>query len=385
MKTLLVGLAFLIAACSQPTATASPSPSALPTSNDPSPTPPATSPSPTPIPRLASSYAVMVKDFLVDAVTKYSLAIVASDGHVVASASARTRTVPFVQIGNLSTTSTTVYYLDGDSDVRYLRPDGSTGLATQIPLAAKHAAAFAVSPDDRRIAVSVLDYTRYPVGTRLYVEDLHGGGNHVELFSSATAMEWPAGWHGGHLVMALGNNAPPQQYFDGFAQAYGYHVADAQTGKRLLTLCAGEDATRPESPAGAECVSVPAASIAFWGGGTRALPLARKPDATSGVCSLSGPISPAGVVATVIVSSSQGGCGGGPHIFLVTAQGGVGTHPVASNVVPDGWIDATHLIVDASLYTRSATPQLSIVNVTTGASAHIQAAGFFAANLPGGL
>ena len=371
MKTLLLGIAVLIAACSQPTATA-----ATPT--------PAVS-SPTPSPTAIGSYAVLVKNFLVEVGSTYTLSIVATDGHVAASTTARKRTVPIVQIGNVSTSATTVYYLDGDSDVRYLRPDGSGGLATHIALTAKHVTAFAVSPDDRRIAVSVLDFTRYPVGTRLYVEDLNGGGNHIELFSSPSVMEYPVGWHAGHLVMALGLNVAPQNYFDGFAQAHGYHVADAQSGAQLLSLCAGVDAYRPESRAGAECLRSPNAYVASWDGGTRAIPIARKPDATSGVCSLVGPLSPTGVIATDIVSSSQGGCGGGPGIFLVTALGGIGTQPVTTNAAPVGWIDVTNLIVDASLYTGSSTPALSIVNAGTGASARIQAPGFFAAPLPGGL
>jgi hypothetical protein len=379
MKTVLVSIAVLIAACSQPpvaVATPTPSSSAKPT---------AAAPSPTPSPTLVGSYAVVVNNFLTDGGSTYTLSIVAADGHVAAGATARKRTVPGVQVGNLSTSATTVYYLDGDSDVRYLRPDGSGGLATHIALPAKHVAAFAVSPDDHRIAVSVLDFTRYPVGTRLYAEDLNGGGNHIELFSSTNVMEYPVGWHAGHLVMALGLNVQPQNYFDRFAQARGYHVADAQSGKQLLSLCSGADTYRPESPAGAECITFRSAAVVAWAGGARALPLARKPDATSGVCPLMGPLSPTGVVASDIVSSSQGGCGGGPGIFLVTALGGVSTQPVTSNVVPVGWVDATHLIVDASLYTGSSTAALSIFDISSKASARIQAPGFFAAVLPGTL
>lgn len=379
MKTVLLGIAVLIAACSQPTAvTATPTPSS-------SATPTAAAPSPTQSPTLVGSYAVVVNNFLTDGGSTYTVSIVAADGHLAASATARKRSVPRVQVSNLSTSATTVYYLDGDSDVRYLRPDGSSGLATHIVLTAKHAAAFAVSPDDRRIAVSVLDFTRYPVGTRLYVENLSGSGNHIELFSSPNVMEYPVGWHAGHLVMALGLNVQPQNYFDGFAQAHGYHVADAQSGKQLLSLCAGVDAYRPESPAGAECLRSPNAYVAFWDGGTHAIPLAHKPDATSGVCSLVGPLSPTGVIATSIVSSTQGGCGGGPGIYLVTALGAISTRPVTSNANPVAWIDAANLVVDTSLYTGSSTPALSIVNVATGASVRIQAPGFFAAALPGGL
>ena len=389
MKTLLVGIAFLIAACSQPTAAApTPTPSSSPlfTPAVSSPTPTPAAPSPTPPPALKGSYAVVVKNFLVEGGTTYTLSIIDTNGRVAATTTARKRTVPFVQVGNLSTSNTTLYYLDGDSDVRFLRPDHTTGLVTHISLGSRQAAAFAVSPDDLRIAVSVLDYTRYPVSTRLYVEDLNGGGNHVQLFYSSTVMEWPVGWHSGRLVMALGINSPPQNSFDGFEPAFGYHIVNAQTGARLLSLCTGKESYQPESPAGAVCIDLQTGSVTSWDGRSRPLPFARKPDATSGVCSLIGPLSPTGVIATNIISSSQGGCGGGPGIFLVTPSGGIGTRPVTSNTNPDGWIDSTHLVVDSSAYTtNSSTPVLSIVNVSTGALARIQASGSFVAVLPGTL
>jgi hypothetical protein len=389
MKTALVGIVFLIAACSQPAAAAPTptpafSPLATPTAASATPSPAA--PSPTPIPTLTGSYAVVVKNFLVEGGSTYTLSIVASNGGVAASAIARKRTVPNVQIGNVSTSNTTVYYLDGDSDVRFLRPDGSTGLATHIALGPHQAAAFAVSPDDLRIAVSVLDYTRYPVSTRLYVEDLHGGTNHVQLFFSTSVIEWPVGWHAGRLVVALGIDSPPQNVFDGFAAASGYHVVNAQTGARLLSLCTGQESYVPESSGGAVCNDLQSGSVTSWDGRTWKLPLAPKPDATSGNCSLIGPLSPAGVVATNVVSVSQGGCGGGQGVFLVAQLGGLGTRAVTSKAEPVGWTDATNLVVDTSLFTtNSSTPVLSMVNVGTGALAHVQATGYFVAVLPGGL
>lgn len=380
MKTVLVSIAVLIAACSQPpvaVATPTPSSSATPTTS---------APSPTPSPTLVGSYAVVVNNFLTDGGSTYTLSIVAADGHVAAGTTARKRTVPNVQVGNLSTSNTTLYYLDGDADVRFLRPDHSTGLATHIALGSHQAAAFAVSPDDLRIAVSVLDYTRYPVSTRLYVEDLHGGGNHVQLFFSTSVMEWPVGWHAGRLVLALGIDEPPQNVFDGFATAFGYHVVNAQTGARLLSLCTGQESYLPQSAGGAVCIDFQTGSVTSWDGRSRALPFARKPDAGSGVCSLVGPLSPVGVVATTVASVSQGGCGGSSGIFLVTAAGGIGTRPVATKAAPTGWIDATHLVVDSSGYTtNSSTPVLSIVNVSTKTSTKVQATGYFVAVLPGSL
>jgi hypothetical protein len=326
----------------------------------------------------------MVMNFLGEGGTTYTLSIVDTGGRVVATTTARKRTVPNVQIGNLSTSNTTVYYLDGDSDVRFLRPDKSTGLATHITLRPHQAAAFSVSPDDLRIAVSVLDYTRYPVSTRLYVEDLHGGTNHTQLFFSTNVIEWPVGWHAGRLVIALGLDAPPQNIWDGFATAYGYHVVNAQTGVRLFSLCTGTYSDVPVSSGGAVCIDAPTSSVATWDGQTRKLPLARKPDATGGNCPLIGPVSPTGVIATNVASVAQGGCSGST-IFLVAPTGGIGTHVVATNATPIGWIDATRLVVDSSVFTNSSTPVLSIVNVSSGVSTRVPAAGNFVAVLPGAL
>jgi hypothetical protein len=73
-------------------------------------------------------------------------------------------------------------------------------------------------------------------------------------------------------------------------------------------------------------------------------------------------------------------------MFLVAPSGGISTQPVTSNASADGWIDATHVVVDTSLYTtNSSTPVLSILNVNTGALARIQASGSFVAALPGNL
>src|SRR2546423_10683540 len=60
---------------------------------------------------------------------------------------------------------------------------------------------FAVSPDDSRIAVSVLDFTRKPTHLTLYVDDLHGGAKNV-IFESDSSYVGPVAWRGGLLVLA---------------------------------------------------------------------------------------------------------------------------------------------------------------------------------------
>jgi hypothetical protein len=102
-----------------------------------------------------------------------------------------------------------VYYLDGDSTLKYLASPGETGMVRDLGVGPNQEAVFAVSPDDRRIAVVILDHLQYPVTTRLYVEDLATGSSHLELFSG-TVLEWPVAWYQGKLVVAVGINAQPQ-------------------------------------------------------------------------------------------------------------------------------------------------------------------------------
>jgi hypothetical protein len=180
--------------------------------------------------------------------TGYDLTLVAADGKVRTRVHAAARSyihtpgngpggAAAYDLPEISASSSRVYYLDGDRDVRYLRPDGSGGLAARIPGTSTAHAAFAVTPDDHRIAVSVVDYASSPPTLRLYVEDL-AGGNHAEIFSSASAYVWPVGWHQGKLVLAATSAAPfSQQGISGNPySAPAYHVVDPADATRLATI-----------------------------------------------------------------------------------------------------------------------------------------------------
>ena len=181
----------------------------------------------------------------------YDLALVTVDGTVAAKAHAAARAfvhtpgngpgAAAIDLPEVSTSSTRVYYLDGDHDVRFLRPGGSGGLATKVPGTTTAHAAFAVTPDDRRIAVSVLDYATSPPTLHLFVEDL-GGGNHAEIFTSKSVWVWPVGWRQGRLVLAATSAAPFTQQglvFNPY-DAPEYHVVDAVTANRLATIGNGD-------------------------------------------------------------------------------------------------------------------------------------------------
>jgi hypothetical protein len=343
---------------SHPSPTASQSASASPSVTS------GASPSATPK-SAALPLGIVVKDFIIDGGATYTANLVGLDGRVAATAVGRKRSQPAgvqVQMPNVSASSTRLYYLDGDSSVMFLKPDGTSGAATTIAVDSKSAAAFAVSPDDSRIAVAVITYP-YPAKTRLYVEDLTGGGHHIDLFSSGSLLEWPVGWDQGHLVIAVGLNVAPQNAFDGFIYGFsGYHVADAATGARVATVCDGYVASVPPVPAGTVCTNYPKVVVSDWSGTTRPAP------ADQG-CN-GGALSPDG--------SMIADCQGSPAVVTLVVQDGT---QIATQYTgtPVGWIDNTHLVLSAS------NADLSIVDARAFTKTAIQAQGFFAGTIPGAL
>ncbi|HEX9475630.1 MAG TPA: hypothetical protein VGA41_03145, partial [Candidatus Dormibacteraeota bacterium] len=209
---------------------------------------------PTPNAQPPSTLAVLVDLF--PGGGSYNIALVAYNGRVVARAHAQQRTpIPDAsELPYVSASSSRVYYLDGDNSIRYLKPDGTTGLAGSVPGSATVHAAFAVTPDDARIAVTLLDYSVNPVALTLYVEDL-GGAHHIVIFTSNNHYVWPAGWHAGQLVVAyMGPSATPfksttvnyssrnlTQYPYG-PNPYGginYHVINPANAQRISIVSGG--------------------------------------------------------------------------------------------------------------------------------------------------
>src|SRR5260221_444756 len=101
----------------------------------------------------------------------------------------------------------------------------------RLPRESLDSLAFAVSPDDRRIAVAVITYrtasSAEPFSLRLYVEDLAAGANRTAVFSSSSLAEWPVGWRAGGIVLAIGRPG----VFTGFNPyaAVEYHLVEPET------------------------------------------------------------------------------------------------------------------------------------------------------------
>jgi len=193
-----------------------------------------------------------------------SLAVVGSDGSLHGQVSQLGRFGGDVVPPFASTTNDATYYLNGNGLMR-LQPGGTPVHIRDLPGSSSVRVAFAVSPDDKRIAIATLtsaptssspspDVPKY-LGMKLFVEDLDGS-NHVDIFSSTTVAEWPVGWHGSDLVIAVGaglygfgGSLTPYPYF-----AFdGIHVADSTTGRRTATLCAGLPAVGLATSRGVLC------------------------------------------------------------------------------------------------------------------------------------
>jgi hypothetical protein len=210
---------------------------------------------PSPVPHSKSTFAVLVDLFA--GPDTYDLSIVASDGRVVASAHPHKRTpIPHaLELPYVNTSNSGVYYLDGDSDLHYLRPDGTTHLLGTFPSAPSIRAAFAVTPDDSRIALGLLDFRVLPVKNTLYVTDFDSLSQVAGvIYTSTTRYFWPVGWHAGNLVAAyLGPTGTPfdttERYGRGVAADFPYgpnpygginvHVINSKTAARLAIISGG--------------------------------------------------------------------------------------------------------------------------------------------------
>jgi hypothetical protein len=151
-----------------------------------------------------------------------------------------------------------VFFRDGDTKIRYLTPSGQTGDVTTVPGGPKVSSSFSVSPDEKRIAVAVEDFSGVPtINLEIYVEDLIGGGNHSVIYTTPLAEGkgganlWPLGWQNGNLILAVVSACS----FEWVPRPFAWHIADAGTALRQYSV--GSATCRPgwwPSPAGLACL-----------------------------------------------------------------------------------------------------------------------------------
>ena len=294
----------------------------------------------------------------------------------------------------VSTSNSRAYFLDGDTNVRYLTtgprlppcdaigcPLGQSGGVTHVPGGAGVASAFAVSPDDKRIAVSAFTFRSSssgpaPVSVRLYVEDLVGNGNHIELFTSTSSWVWPVGWHDGKLVVAAGSPVKPVE--GPYGGVTEFHLVDPVTGDRLQALGSATCPVVPAllSPAGTVCLASDGSLRSqYWSG--------QNVTFVSTYAALKGGamLSPDGSKVAVCCANMAGfgvievvdsPAMGGAVKLVAGAQGYFGG---------GGWIDATHLIYHPS----GTDPQFLVDTTSHVGPITLPLFGEFSGRVPGGL
>ena len=323
---------------------------------------PSVSPSPVAV---TSAFGVLVSPL---SSSSYTVSLVGVDGRVIASAQAKTpgtvscaNAAAAVVPTPVSTSNTRVYFMDALGVVRFLAPNGDQGQATTLPIGPARRSMFAVSPDDQRIAVIVDDFTSTGATTRLYVEDLNGGSNHVDAFSESGAYTlWPTGWHGTNNLVVAKVPACTQGGGPFSAGPLELHVVDPRTAVRRFTVggptcvIAG-----PPSPAGSVCEDTTnlGAVVLNWTAGTVR------------TFRIGGP-------AFAYLSPN------GSHVALVDNNGTLieDTGKSMAGLLACGWIDDAHVLSGGDVQ-----HQPSVGDITSGQVVPVAAQGDCAGRIPGGL
>ncbi|MFI5283098.1 MAG: hypothetical protein ACHQ0J_08210 [Candidatus Dormibacterales bacterium] len=373
---LLAAVAATAVACSNSSTVGSRSPSPAVSAVSPQTSPPSAGSPPggaSPSPSSAQSPTPVTGSFgvLVTVLTSgnYTVSLIGVDGKVVASAQASSPatvscagTAAAVVPPPVSTSNTRVYFMDAQGVVRFLSPNGDTGQATSVPVGSARRSMFAVSPDDQRIAVVVADFAQGGASTRLYVEDLNGGGNHVDPFSETGSFTlWPTGWHGVNNLVVAKVPACTQGGGPLCCGPQELHVVDPNTATRRFTLggptCVIAGAA---SPAGVVCENTQftLVTVVNW------VAVSQRSTGIPGPAPAY--LSPDGtLIAIVDFSTASTAVNGASRTMALQAC---------------GWIDATHLLAGGD-----AQQQPRVGDVTSGTIVPVAAQGDCGGRIPGGL
>ena len=279
----------------------------------------------------------------------------------------------------VSATHDQVYFRDGDTRIRMVVPQASPIDVTTVPGGPNTISFFSVSPDDQRIAVLVEDFAvAATISQRLYVEDLVGGGHHIDIFSTTIAKGangttlWPMGWHQGSLVLEV---VPACALQPSGLQPTEWHVASAANGNRIATI-RGTSCVLSAWPsaAGVGCMNAQGATTLYdWAGKVVSV----TGPGTSDAGSATG-LSPAG---QSIFFSNSGIGAATPATRII--QLGPGPYATVQGHAACGWIDEDHLLAgDAVIQFPAETA--GNVQVTATATP-LEASGQCAGRFPGGL
>jgi hypothetical protein len=303
---------------------------------------------------------------------EYHLAVLSAQGRVLRSTSAKIPTAAG-HLPRFSVAGADVFYLDGDTDLRVLKADGSSTLVRHVPGSKTDRTVFSVSPDKHRVAYVVIhiqtDGTNgcnYPqiadncaitITVRLRVGNLDGTGDH-EIFSGSTS-EYPVGWQNGALLIAVGpaiiqNNGELNPYF-----ASEYRRVSSTDGTRLSSTAQacpepGSSLTGPYTQAGTACVRGSVVQRVDWQGSLTAL----------------GDVAPANSAAAALspggsrAAAAGFGTGGLKPDLLMVSAGKVTKTGVAG--FPAGWFSESQLLY--ATQPLGATSDVAILDLNTGKS-----------------
>ena len=310
----------------------------------------------------------------------YHVALIADDGRVVAAVKARE---PSPSDGfflpKLSATTRGVYYLDGDTDLKLLRPDGTSATVRQLPGSRSARVVFAVSPDDEWIALSVISYgppdpacqvSCGPSWTaKSYVERLTVAAERtdfaVALRDLGFAIAYPVGWRQGMVVLADGYAVIQNPgYVNPYAARDRYALVDPKTDRVAQRIgrerASAEDCaiTGPLVPAGTACLASRSVRFWTWDGMFQTFVSDSAVLYDVNEYALPAALSPSGSAVAVALASGR--------IVLAPSPTRLPEDVVGS---PIGWLDDTHLVFAAPAGTmkifdkaRGSVTSLALIN-----------------------
>ena len=374
-RTALVTTAFLMFACggSPPSASSSPSPKTSPTAVG------SATVSPGPIP-LSGPYGLVLSAGMLN--------LIKTDASVAASVPVATASTQFcsgqhdgvVAPPPVSASSDAVYFRDGDVKIRQvLLPSGAADVTT-VPGGPNIVSSFSVSPDDQKIAVLTEDVSSGTgISERLYVEDLHGGGHHLDIYTTQVPKDkrgttlWPMGWHAGALVLAV---FPVCTFEPAGLTPSDWHVSNATNATRIAAISANNcTLSYWPSAAGVGCTNAQGVTNLYdWAGKVMSV---TGPGSTGSGYSMTS-LSPKG---NSILFATAGPGAATPSTGIV--QLGPGPYATVPGHAACLWIDEDHLLAqDAVIQFSAETP--GNVMVTTSV-VPLADSGVCAGRFPGGL
>jgi hypothetical protein len=185
------------------------------------------------------------------------------------------------------------------------------------------------------------------------VENLAGGGNHLEIFSSTTSYVWPVAWHGSSLILAVSPAAAQYGAANPYDAIDGYHVADAVTANRLASVCEPPArAVGPIATTGALCLSDSGTFQQWWDGSRHALPADCRTLSPRGNLAACGGSAPGLATGAILIVNADG---------TRTSTGVAGFGPL-------GWIDDEHLIFAAG---ANSTSDQQLLDLRSGVATSI--------------